>query len=148
MISSLNFLFSTFKSSTFFSSFADTYSILVDQSEENDKEETEVGVEKRTQPVKQQQIPKRTCNINEMTMNELNEVLKETMICEENHKGGNLKEEEEDNLDMYDEEQHMQKLEDIVVSFKVENESLKVQNNTLCESLDAMKKYLYEDIHK
>ena len=81
-------------------------------------------------------------------MNELNEVLKETMICEENHKEGNLKEEEEDNLDMYDEEQHMQKLEDIVVSFKVENESLKVQNNTLYESLDAMKKYLYEDIHK
>ena len=70
------------------------------------------------------------------------------MICEENHKGGNLKEEEEDNLDMYDEEQHMQKLEDIVVSFKVENESLKVKNNTLYESLDAMKKYLYEDIHK
>ena len=50
------------------------YSILVDQSEENDKEETEVGVEKRTQPVKQQQIPKRTCNINEMMMNELNKV--------------------------------------------------------------------------
>ena len=62
------------------------YSLLVDQSEENDKEETEVGVEKRTQPIKQQQTPKRTYNINEMTMNESNEVLKETMKCEENHK--------------------------------------------------------------
>ena len=121
-------------------------SILEDQSEEEDEAETTVEIKPKKQKMKQQQQPNKSYNVNEMTIDDLNKILKKQDKREKHHEGDISKDEEEDEIDTQDTEEetdndtyqvekHIHYLEDQIIECEWLIENLENSNKTLKDQL-------------